>query len=81
MVDRAKVSSSSYGTHPPPHTQDIVLRHEMVDRAKPGDKCCFTGALVAVPDVAQLRQAGSNAELQREAGARANNAQVSFALT
>ena len=47
----------------------------MVDRAKPGDKCCFTGALVVVPDVAQLRQAGSNAELQREAGARANAAQ------
>ena len=34
-----------------PRTMDIVVRHEMVDRAKAGDKCTFTGMLVVIPDV------------------------------
>ena len=38
--------------------QDIIMRNEMVDKAKPGDKCTFTGSLIVVPDVAQLRTAG-----------------------
>lgn len=54
-----------------PRSIDIVLRHEEVEKAKPGDKCAFTGTLIVVPDVAQLsggrvesssRQAGRGAE-------------------
>ena len=34
-----------------PRSIDVILRGEMVDLAKPGDKSMFTGTLVAVPDV------------------------------
>jgi DNA replication licensing factor MCM6 len=37
-----------------PRSLDVILRHEVVDQAKPGDKVVFTGCLVVVPDVAQL---------------------------
>ncbi|KAG4220848.1 DNA replication licensing factor, partial [Phytophthora cactorum] len=33
---------------------DVILRGEMVDRAKAGEKCIFTGALIVVPDISQL---------------------------
>jgi DNA replication licensing factor MCM6 len=33
---------------------DVILRGEIVDRAKAGEKCIFTGALIVVPDVSQL---------------------------
>ena len=40
----------------------------MVERAKAGDKCVFTGTFIVVPDVSQLGLPGGNkAELQREA--------------
>lgn len=41
-------------THPLPPSIHVILRNEMVDRAKPGDKVVFTGTLVAVPDVRQM---------------------------
>eukprot|EP00124_Ichthyophonus_hoferi_P002955 Ihof_evm2s228 gene=Ihof_evmTU2s228 len=37
-----------------PRSMDIILRHEAVDRAKPGDKMIFTGTLIVVPDVRQM---------------------------
>ncbi len=37
-----------------PRSLDVILRHEIVDHAKPGDKVVFTGCLVVVPDVSQL---------------------------
>jgi DNA replication licensing factor MCM6 len=39
----------------------------MVERAKAGDKCVFTGTFIVVPDVSQLGLPGVNAEMQREA--------------
>lgn len=47
---------------------DVVLRSEMVERAKAGDKCVFTGTFIVVPDVAQLGLPGVNAEMMRQAG-------------
>lgn len=41
----------------------------MVERAKAGDKCVFTGTFIVVPDVAQLGLPGVNAEMIRQAGA------------
>jgi len=52
-----------------------VLRNEMVDRTKPGDKCTFTGVLVVVPDVVQLHAPDDNPEKTRETSARANTSQ------
>src|SRR4051812_12997355 len=37
-----------------PRSMKIVLRHECVELAKPGDKCTFTGSLIVVPDISQL---------------------------
>ncbi len=51
-----------------PRSLDVILRGEMVERAKAGDKCIFTGTFVVVPDVSQLGLPGGNkAEIQREA--------------
>ncbi|CCD26850.1 MCM DNA helicase complex subunit MCM6 NDAI_0I02820 [Naumovozyma dairenensis CBS 421] len=37
-----------------PRTLEVVLRGDCVERAKPGDRCRFTGAEIVVPDVTQL---------------------------
>lgn len=51
-----------------PRSLDVILRSEMVERAKAGDKCVFTGTFIVVPDVSQLGLPGGNkAELMREA--------------
>ena len=61
-----------------PRSLDVILRSELVERAKAGDKCVFTGTFIVVPDVSQLGLPGGNkAELMREAskaGAGANGA-------
>ena len=55
-----------------PRSLDVILRGELVERAKAGDKCVFTGTFIVVPDVSQLGLPGGNkAELMREAN-RAN---------
>ncbi|KAL2190514.1 MCM-domain-containing protein [Thermothelomyces heterothallicus CBS 203.75] len=51
---RVQENSSEIPTGSMPRTIDIILRGEMVDRAKAGEKCIFTGALIVVPDVSQL---------------------------
>ena len=51
-----------------PRSLDVILRGELVERAKAGDKCVFTGTFIVVPDVSQLNVPGGNkAELMREA--------------
>ena len=47
---------------------DVILRSEMVEKAKAGDKSVFTGTFIVVPDVAQLGLPGVNAEMMRQAG-------------
>lgn len=42
-----------------------------MEKARAGDKCVFTGTLIAVPDVSKLR-VGSNTSLVRDAGANAS---------
>ncbi|KAI1135067.1 MCM-domain-containing protein [Hypoxylon sp. FL0543] len=51
---RIQENSSEIPTGSMPRTMDVILRGEMVDRAKAGEKCIFTGALIVVPDVSQL---------------------------
>lgn len=52
-----------------PRSMDIIVRGEMVDRAKAGEKCIFTGTLIAVPDVSQLGLPGVRPEATRDTGA------------
>ena len=48
-----------------PRSMDIILRHEVVEKAKPGDKLVFTGTLVVIPDVRQLLKTGESAKIGR----------------
>lgn len=41
-----------------PRSLEIVLRAEAVETAQAGDRCDFTGTLIVVPDVSQLRTPG-----------------------
>ncbi|KAJ2553160.1 MCM DNA helicase complex subunit mcm6 [Coemansia sp. RSA 1933] len=50
-----------------PRTMDVIVRGDLVERVKPGDRAQFTGALIALPDVAQLAGPGQAAVAQRDA--------------
>jgi len=45
-----------------PRSVDVILRGDMVEQAKPGDRTCFTGMLIVVPDIVQLRKPGEKAQ-------------------
>ncbi|XP_041805376.1 DNA replication licensing factor MCM6 [Chelmon rostratus] len=45
-----------------PRSLEIVLRAEAVETAQAGDRCDFTGTLIVVPDVSQLRTPGVRTE-------------------
>lgn len=62
FVDWQKLRVQENSTHIPPgsmpRSMDIVLRNEMVERCKAGDKCVFTGTFVVLPDASALARAG-----------------------
>jgi DNA replication licensing factor MCM6 len=62
-------SSHEIPTGSMPRTMDVILRGEMVDRAKAGERCIFTGTLIVVPDVSQLGLPGVRPEAVRDDGA------------
>ncbi|GME73241.1 unnamed protein product [Ambrosiozyma monospora] len=51
---RIQENANEIPTGSMPRTIDVILRGDMVERAKPGDKCKFTGTEVVIPDVSQL---------------------------
>lgn len=63
---RIQENSSEIPTGSMPRTMDVILRGEMVDRAKAGEKCVFTGTLIVVPDVSQFRVPGSRVQAIRD---------------
>ncbi|KAI9848068.1 MAG: MCM DNA helicase complex subunit mcm6 [Sclerophora amabilis] len=63
---RIQENSSEIPTGSMPRTMDVILRGEIVDRAKAGEKCIFTGALIVVPDVSQLGLPGVRPEASRD---------------
>lgn len=56
-----------------PCTLDVILRGELVDKAKPGDKCKFTGTEIVLPDVSQYQLPGIRAATIRSRGAGASD--------
>lgn len=40
----------------------------MVEQAKPGDRTCFTGMLIVVPDIVQLSKPGEKAQSTLDTG-------------
>ncbi|EGG09595.1 uncharacterized protein MELLADRAFT_42573, partial [Melampsora larici-populina 98AG31] len=65
---RIQENSNEIPTGSMPRSLDVILRGEMVEKAKAGDKCVFTGTFIVVPDVAQLGLPGVNTEMIRHAG-------------
>ena len=63
---RIQENSSEIPTGSMPRTMDVILRGEMVDRAKAGEKCVFTGTLIVVPDVSQFRVPGVRPQALRD---------------
>ncbi|KAF2671990.1 MCM-domain-containing protein [Microthyrium microscopicum] len=63
---RIQENSSEIPTGSMPRTMDVILRGEMVDRAKAGEKCVYTGTLIVIPDVSQFRSPGSRVQSSRD---------------
>ncbi|KAF5368939.1 hypothetical protein D9758_002987 [Tetrapyrgos nigripes] len=71
---RIQENPSEIPTGSMPRSLDVILRGELVERAKAGDKCVFTGTFIVVPDVSQLGlPGGDQARLQREAARSGSN--------
>mgnify|MGYP001949429537 CR=1 FL=1 len=60
---RVQEHASDIPTGGMPRSIDVILRNEIVDRAKPGDRCIFVGTLVVVPDIVSLLKPGEKAEV------------------
>ncbi|KAK9459542.1 MCM2/3/5 family-domain-containing protein [Lipomyces oligophaga] len=63
---RIQENSSEIPTGSMPRTMDVILRGEVVERAKAGDKCVFTGTLIVLPDVSQLGLPGVKPQSTRD---------------
>jgi len=63
---RVQENSSEIPTGSMPRTLDIIVRGEIVDRAKAGEKCIFTGTLIVVPDTSQFRVPGQRVQAMRD---------------
>ncbi|GAA5912864.1 hypothetical protein JCM6882_009500 [Rhodosporidiobolus microsporus] len=63
---RIQENANEIPTGSMPRSLDVILRSEIVERAKAGDKVIFTGTFIVVPDVAALGLPGVNAEMLRE---------------
>lgn len=58
-----------------PRSMDVILRHEIVEEARAGDKAIFTGTLLVVPEVAPKNMAGDRTELQSSMKGRSDGIQ------
>jgi DNA replication licensing factor MCM6 len=66
---KLRVQESSHQIPPGsmPRTMDVIVRNEMVERSKAGDKCVFTGSLVVLPDGSALARVGDPTGMTRSA--------------
>lgn len=47
-----------------PRAMDVILRQEMVEQIRPGDKAVFTGSLIVIPDMGAFQAPGERTLLQ-----------------
>lgn len=55
-----------------PRTIDVILRNDIVESVRPGDKAVFSGSLVVVPDVAALTAPGERLQTRLSGVDRSN---------
>ncbi|KAI9257684.1 MCM2/3/5 family-domain-containing protein [Sporodiniella umbellata] len=67
---RIQENANEIPTGSMPRSLDVIVRNEMVERAKAGDKCVFIGTLIVVPDVSAFKTPGTSVEAQRDTTAR-----------
>lgn len=70
---RIQENSNEIPTGSMPRTLDVIMRGEAVERAKPGDKCKFTGTEIVIPDISQLGLPGIKAQSMKESAASASD--------
>jgi DNA replication licensing factor MCM6 len=56
-----------------PRSTEIIVRSDVVETAKAGDKCTFTGYMAVVPDASGLARAGETASASKGKGASNDN--------
>ncbi|ORY95302.1 MCM2/3/5 family-domain-containing protein [Syncephalastrum racemosum] len=78
---RIQENSSEIPTGSMPRSMDVIVRGEMVERAKAGDKCIFTGTLIVVPDIAAFKTPGTSVESQRETSTRVRDGSTNEGVT
>jgi len=73
---KLRVQESSHQIPPGsmPRSMDVILRNEMVERCKAGDKCVFTGTLVVLPDGSALARAGDSVTSSKAMGYKPSDA-------
>ena len=73
---KLRVQESSHQIPPGsmPRSMDVILRNEMVERCKAGDKCVFTGSLVVLPDGSALARAGDSVTASKAPGYKPSDA-------
>ena len=71
---RVQESSSQIPPGSMPRSMDVILRNEMVERCKAGDKVVFTGSLVVLPDGSALARAGDSATSSKTPGYKPSDA-------
>ncbi|KAL4525564.1 hypothetical protein Ndes2437B_g04009 [Nannochloris sp. 'desiccata'] len=64
-----------------PRTMDVILRNDLVEGVRPGDKAVFTGCLVVVPDVAALMAPGERLKTRQSGVERSAPAEGVTGLT
>lgn len=47
-----------------PRSLDVIIRGEMVETVRPGDKVVFTGCLIVIPEMGAFRAPGEKTLLQ-----------------
>jgi len=55
---RIQESASDIPSGAVPRSIDVILRDEIVEKGKPGDRCIFVGTLLAVPDIVSMLRPG-----------------------
>lgn len=78
FCDWQKIRVQEHSTDIPagsmPRSIDLILRHELVDYAKPGERLVFSGTLVAVPDIVSFLTPGERHQVSlKHEGVRARD--------